>query len=65
MVAPRVGTIEPLRVELDDFLGRVERGETVSSQEQTAAAIVATVEAAERSLATEGAWIDVAANHGS
>jgi predicted dehydrogenase len=65
MVAPRVGTAEPLRVELDDFLGRVERGETAASQEQTAAAIVATVEAAERSLATEGAWIDVPANPGS
>ncbi len=60
MVAPRVDSSEPLGLELDDFLTRVERGETPGAPERTAGAIVATVESAEKSLTTDGSWVEIA-----
>jgi predicted dehydrogenase len=54
IVSPRVPVWEPLRRQLDEFLGRVAAGETPDEREQTAVAIVGTIEAAERSLASGG-----------
>jgi predicted dehydrogenase len=54
VVAPRVDPLEPLRAELEDFLGRVARGETPDEREDAAVSIVATLERAERSLAEQG-----------
>lgn len=59
VVSPRVDSWEPLRAELAEFLGRVSRGETPNGRENTALAVVATIEAAEQSLAQNGAVIPV------
>jgi predicted dehydrogenase len=55
VVSPRLDSWEPLRAELEDFLGRVAKGETPDEREDAAVTIVATIEAAERSLAASGA----------
>jgi predicted dehydrogenase len=57
IVAPRVPTTEPLRVEVEDFLGRVAREEVPGDAEEAAIAIVTAVEAAERSLVGNGEWV--------
>lgn len=59
VIAPRIDSWEPLRAELAEFLGRVGRGETPNGREETALSVVATIEAAERSLAESGAVIPV------
>jgi predicted dehydrogenase len=59
VVAPRLDSWEPLKAELDDFLSRVARGETPDEREEAAVAVVATIEAAERSLAQSGLPVDV------
>ncbi len=59
VVSPKVGTWEPLRAELDEFLGRISRGETPNGRENTALSVVATIEAAEKSLAESGRVVDV------
>jgi predicted dehydrogenase len=55
VVSPRLTSWEPLRAELEDFLGRVARGETPDEREDAAVQVVSTIEAAERSLAAGGA----------
>jgi predicted dehydrogenase len=54
VVSPRLDSWEPLRAELEDFLARVARGETPDEREDAAVAVVATIEAAERSLEQGG-----------
>jgi len=54
VVSPRLDSWEPLRAELEDFLGRVARGETPDDREEAAVQVVAAIEAAERSLAGGG-----------
>ena len=51
VVSPRIPAWEPLRLQLDDFLERVENGETPDAREARAVDIVGVVEAAEASLA--------------
>jgi len=55
VLSPRIAGGEPLRAELEAFLDRVERGEGPDEREEAAVAVVATIEAAERSLAAGGA----------
>jgi predicted dehydrogenase len=59
VVSPRVGNWEPLRAELDEFVGRIARGETPNGREATALSVVATIEAAEKSLRESGRVVDV------
>jgi predicted dehydrogenase len=59
VIAPFVETWEPLRAELADFLGRVERGETPDEREETAVAIVGVIEAAQRSVEMRGTPVDL------
>jgi predicted dehydrogenase len=59
VISPRIENWEPLRAELGEFLGRVSRGETPNGREETALSVVATIEAAEASLAAGGAVIEV------
>jgi predicted dehydrogenase len=59
VVAPRLDSWEPLRAELEAFLGRVGRGETPDAREDAAVELVGTIEAAERSLASGGAPVEV------
>lgn len=59
VVSPRMEAVEPLRLELDDFLNRVSRGESVGRAEQAAVAVVRTIEAAEQSLAAGGAPVQI------
>lgn len=59
VVSPRIDNWEPLRAELAEFLGRVGRGETPNGRENTALSVVATIEAAEESLANNGAVVPV------
>jgi predicted dehydrogenase len=59
VVSPRVGTWEPLRAELGEFVGRVGRGETPNGREETALSVVATIEAAEESLRNGGRVVEV------
>lgn len=59
VTAPFVESWEPLRAELEDFLARVARGETPGEREATAVDIVATVEAAQRSVDMRGAPVDL------
>lgn len=54
VMSPRVETTEPLRAEIDDFLARVQRREVPDHREETAVSIVATAEAAQRSLEEGG-----------
>ncbi|MDQ1446021.1 MAG: hypothetical protein QOI20_2485 [Acidimicrobiaceae bacterium] len=54
VVAPRVGTWEPLGAQLQDFLVRVAAGDTPDKREQTAITVVDIIEAAEESLALSG-----------
>jgi predicted dehydrogenase len=54
VVSPRLDSWEPLRAELEDFLSRVARGETPDEREAAAVGVVATIEAAERSLEQGG-----------
>ena len=54
VVSPRLESWEPLRAELEDFLGRVARGVTPGEREEAAVRVVATIEAAERSLRDSG-----------
>lgn len=50
ITSPRVGSWEPLRAEIDDFLARVAAGEKPDDREETSVAIVRTIEAADRSM---------------
>lgn len=59
VVSPRIDSWEPLRAELAEFLGRVARGETPNGRESTALSVVSTIEAAEQSLAANGAVVPV------
>jgi predicted dehydrogenase len=54
VVSPRLDSWEPLRAELEDFLSRVAHGETPDEREAAAVGVVATIEAAERSLEQGG-----------
>jgi predicted dehydrogenase len=54
VVSPRLDSWEPLRAELEDFLSRVARGESPDEREEAAIGVVATIEAAERSLEQGG-----------
>jgi len=54
VVSPHVGTWEPLRAELEDFLDRVVAGEVPDHREHVAAGIVSVIEAAEQSMADGG-----------
>lgn len=49
VVSPRVEAREPLHAELEDFLGRVARGEVPDAREDTAVRVVRVIEAAEHS----------------
>jgi predicted dehydrogenase len=60
VISPRIDTWEPLRRELEHFLERIANGETPSAQEQTAASVVAVLEAAELSLESGGAAVEIA-----
>ncbi|HLI43051.1 MAG TPA: Gfo/Idh/MocA family oxidoreductase [Acidimicrobiales bacterium] len=59
VVSPRVEAWEPLRKELEHFLERVGNGETPSEPEATAAAVVGVLEAAEESLRSGGAAVEL------
>jgi predicted dehydrogenase len=59
VVSPRLDNWEPLKAELEDFLGRVSRGETPGDREEDAVRVVATIEAAERSLREHGSPVSV------
>jgi predicted dehydrogenase len=59
VVSPRIPVWEPLRQQLETFLLRVDAGETPDAREQTAVDIVAVVEAAESSLTSGGAPVDL------
>jgi hypothetical protein len=59
VVSPRIPVWEPLRQQLETFLSRVDAGETPDAREQTAVDIVAVVEAAETSLTSGGAPVDL------
>jgi predicted dehydrogenase len=59
VVSPRIPVWEPLRRQLETFLGRVAAGETPDLREQTAVDIVGVVEAAELSLATGGTPVEL------
>jgi predicted dehydrogenase len=59
IISPRIDPLEPLRLELEEFLGRVARGETPDHREQTAISIVTTLERAAWSLAEHGLPIAV------
>ena len=59
VVSPRLDSWEPLKAELEDFLGRVVRGETPDQREEAAVQVVAAIEAAERSLAEGGRPVSV------
>ena len=59
VTAPFVQSWEPLRAELEDFLARVGRGETPDAREQVAVEIVATLEAAQRSVELRGTPVDI------
>jgi predicted dehydrogenase len=59
VVAPFVETWEPLRAELEDFIGRVERGDRPDQREATAVAIVAAIEGAQRSVEQRGVPVDL------
>lgn len=59
VVSPRIEVWEPLRAELEDFLKRVAAGDTPGDQENAALSVVATVEAAEQSLARNGVVLDL------
>ncbi|MEY2426824.1 MAG: hypothetical protein QOI61_2396 [Actinomycetota bacterium] len=59
VTAPYIESWEPLRAELDDFLTRVERGDTPGEREATAVDIVAAVEAAQRSVELRGTPVDL------
>jgi predicted dehydrogenase len=54
VVSPRLDSWEPLRAELEDFLSRVARDERPDEREEAAIGVVATIEAAERSLEQGG-----------
>jgi predicted dehydrogenase len=59
-LSPRVESWEPLRAELQDFIGRVGEGQPPGPAEVAAASIVACIEAAEESLLRGGDVLDVA-----
>jgi predicted dehydrogenase len=59
VVAPWVEPVEPLRGELADFIRRVEVGDGPGQAEETVVAIVATLEAAEASLAAGGERVQI------
>jgi predicted dehydrogenase len=59
VVSPRLDSWEPLRAELEEFLARVGRGEVPDEREQAAIDVVATIEAAGRSLQAGGAPMEV------
>ncbi len=59
VVSPRIDSWEPLRAELEDFLGRASRGETPDEREDAAVQLVAVIEAAERSMAQGGAPVSL------
>jgi predicted dehydrogenase len=59
VVSPRVEPCEPLRGELEDFLGRVARQELPDEREDAACAVVATIAAAECSLVMKGMPVQV------
>jgi predicted dehydrogenase len=60
MRVPRVDMAEPLAIELDHFLTCVETGATPRTDGWNGARVVATLEAAQRSLEKGGAQIEVA-----
>ena len=59
VVSPRIPVWEPLRLQLDEFLGRVADGATPDHREETAVRIVAMIEAAEESMTTGGCPVDL------
>lgn len=59
VVSPRIPVWEPLRLQLDTFLQRVEAGELPDEREQTAVDIVGVIQAAEASLLAGGAPVDL------
>lgn len=59
VLSPRLDSWEPLKAELEDFLGRVSRDEVPDEREESAVQLVATIEAAERSLAQGGVPVNV------
>jgi len=59
IVSPRVEPVEPLLVEVDDFVRSVRTGSTPRSDADLGLAVVLTIEAAERSLAAGGAPVEV------
>jgi predicted dehydrogenase len=59
IVSPRVEPVEPLFVEVGDFLRSVRTGSTPRSDTDLGLDVVLTIEAAERSLAAGGASVEV------
>jgi predicted dehydrogenase len=59
VLSPRLDSWEPLKAELEDFLGRVARGELPDEREEAAIRLVATIESAERSLTQGGVPVQV------
>ncbi|HVB51807.1 MAG TPA: Gfo/Idh/MocA family oxidoreductase [Acidimicrobiales bacterium] len=65
MVAPRIELEEPLRLEVSEFIRRIESRVPPTIHEEQAVAIVATIEAAHRSAEEHGVPVDVIAPAGS
>lgn len=65
MVAPRIQFEEPLRLEVAEFIRRIESRVLTTAFEEQAVAIVATIEAAHQSAQADGAPVDVIASDGS
>jgi predicted dehydrogenase len=59
VLSPRLDSWEPLRAELEDFLARAAAGEVPDEREDAAVAVIATIEAAEQSLAGGGIPVEL------
>jgi hypothetical protein len=59
VLSPRVGSWEPLRAEISEFVQRVATGEAPDEREEAAVSVVAAMEAAEKSLQSEGALVRI------
>ncbi len=59
IVPPKIETSELLRLELQDFFSRVEKGERPADRETAAAAVVTAIERAHESLLHRGAPVEI------
>jgi hypothetical protein len=63
IVSPRLDTVEPIAVEVADFLSSIRHGGEAASSGELARDVVLMIEAAEESLRQRGAPIVPAAQH--